>query len=90
MSKDALLVVSLREGNAWKIEAARPFRDGEFARLFTWPSMDNDVLKLPTTGNREDEAPFCSSHFRAIPEEMVDGCGLLVNIVVDGAEGGGK
>jgi len=49
-----------------------------------------DVLGALTKPNSEDDTSFCGSQFRTLAAEMVDGCGLLVKIVVDGTEGGGK
>jgi len=37
--------------------------------------------------NSVDDGPFSMGRRAA---EMIDGCGLLVKIVVDGTEGGGK
>jgi hypothetical protein len=92
VSKETLAVISLRDGKAWKMEDARPLlRDGEMPRVLAWLSaVVDDVLGAPTKPNSEDDTPFCGSQFRALAAEMVDGCGLLVNIVVDGTEGGGK
>lgn len=74
------------------MEDARPLLcDGEIPRVLVCLSaVVEDVLGALTKPNNEDDIPFCGSQFRTLVAEMVDGCGLLVKIVVDGTEGGGK